>query len=191
MGKSCILLQFTDNKFRYQHELTIGVEFGAKTLEINGKNVKIQIWDTAGQEAFQAITRTYYKGAIGALLVYDITRRETFTHVTKWLDDVRTNSSKNVTVILIGNKKDLEDKRQVSYEEGEAFAKENGLMFLETSAKTAYNVVEAFNLSAQCILNNIERTGIDPTISSNINLNRGMENVNQGGMNGPNKNACC
>ena len=73
-------------------------------------------------------------------MVYDITRRETFTHVTKWLDDVRTNSSKNVTVILIGNKKDLEDKRQVSYEEGEAFAKENGLMFLETSAKTAYNV---------------------------------------------------
>ncbi len=191
MGKSCILLQFTDNKFRYQHELTIGVEFGAKTIDINGKSIKIQIWDTAGQEAFQAITRTYYKGAIGALLVYDITRRETFTHATKWLDDVRTNSSKNVTVILIGNKKDLEDKRQVSYEEGEAFAKENGLMFLETSAKTAYNVVEAFNLSAQCILNNIERTGIDPTISSNINLNRGMENVNQGGMNGPNKNACC
>ena len=191
VGKSCILLQFTDNKFRYQHELTIGVEFGAKTIDINGKSVKIQIWDTAGQEAFQAITRTYYKGAIGALLVYDITRRETFTHATKWLDDVRTNSSKNVTVILIGNKKDLEDKRQVSYEEGEAFAKENGLMFLETSAKTAYNVVEAFNLSAQCILNNIERTGIDPTISSNINLNKGMENVNQGGINGPNKGACC
>ena len=192
VGKSCILLQFTDNKFRYQHELTIGVEFGAKTIDINGKSIKIQIWDTAGQEAFQAITRTYYKGAIGALLVYDITRRETFTHVTKWLDDVRTNSSKNVTVILIGNKKDLEDKRQVSYEEGEAFAKENGLMFLETSAKTAYNVVESFNLSAQCILNNIERTGIDPTISSNINLNKGMEGVNQGGVNGPNgKNACC
>ena len=192
MGKSCILLQFTDNKFRYQHELTIGVEFGAKTIDINGKSIKIQIWDTAGQEAFQAITRTYYKGAIGALLVYDITRRETFTHVTKWLDDVRTNSSKNVTVILIGNKKDLEDKRQVSYEEGEAFAKENGLMFLETSAKTAYNVVESFNLSAQCILNNIERTGIDPTISSNINLNKGMEGANAGGINGPNKNnACC
>ena len=191
VGKSCILLQFTDNKFRNQHELTIGVEFGAKTISINGKSVKIQIWDTAGQEAFQAITRTYYKGAIGALLVYDITRKETFIHVTKWLEEVRNNSSKTITVILIGNKKDLEDKRQVSYEEGEAFAKENGLMFLETSAKTAYNVVEAFNLSAQCILNNIERTGIDPTISSNINLNKGMENVNQGGINGPNKGACC
>jgi len=185
-------LQFTDNKFRHQHELTIGVEFGAKTIEINGKTIKIQIWDTAGQEAFQAITRTYYKGAIGALLVYDITRRDTFTHVTKWLDDVRTNSSKNVTVILIGNKKDLEDKRQVSYEEGEAFAKENGLMFLETSAKTAYNVVESFNLSAQCILNNIERTGVDPTLNSNINLVKGMEGANPGGVNGPNRsNACC
>ena len=171
--------------------MTIGVEFGAKTIQINGKTIKIQIWDTAGQEAFQAITRTYYQGAIGALLVYDITRRDTFTHVTKWLDDVRTNSSKNVTVILIGNKKDLEDKRQVSYEEGEAFAKENGLMFLETSAKTAYNVVESFNLSAQCILNNIDRTGVDPTINSNINLNKGMEGANQG-VNGPNRqNACC
>ena len=192
VGKSCLLLQFTDHKFRHQHELTIGVEFGGKTIEVKNKNIKIQIWDTAGQEAFQAITRTYYKGAIGALLVYDITRRETFTHVTKWLDDVRTNSSKNVTVILIGNKKDLEDKRQVSYEEGEAFAKENGLMFLETSAKTAYNVVESFNLSAQCILNNIERTGIDPTLNSNINLNKGMEGANAGGINGPNKNnACC
>ena len=192
VGKSCLLLQFTDHKFRHQHELTIGVEFGAKTIELNGKSIKIQIWDTAGQEAFQAITRTYYKGAVGALLVYDITRRETFNHVTKWLDDVRTNSTKNVTVILIGNKKDLEDKRQVSYEEGEAFAKENGLMFLETSAKTAYNVVESFNLSAQCILNNIERTGVDPSINSNINLNKGMEGVNQGGLNGPNRNnACC
>ena len=108
------------------------------------------------------------------------------------MDDVRTNSSKNVTVILIGNKKDLEDKMQVSYEEGEAFAKENGLMFLETSAKTAYNVVESFNLSAQCILNNIERTGVDPTMNSNINLNKGMEGANPNGVNGPNKsNACC
>ena len=194
VGKSCILLQFTDNKFRNQHELTIGVEFGAKTISINGKSVKIQIWDTAGQEAFQAITRTYYKGAIGALLVYDITRKETFVHVTKWLEEVRNNSSKTITVILIGNKKDLEDKRQVSYEEGEAFAKENGLMFLETSAKTAYNVVESFNLSAQCILNNIEKNGVDPTVNSNMRLNN--NNVSPGGINpgvGGNekKGGCC
>ena len=81
VGKSCLLLQFTDHKFRHQHELTIGVEFGGKTIEVKNKNIKIQIWDTAGQEAFQAITRTYYKGAIGALLVYDITRHETFEHI--------------------------------------------------------------------------------------------------------------
>ena len=191
VGKSCILLQFTDNKFRNQHELTIGVEFGAKTIQIDGKTIKIQIWDTAGQEAFQAITRTYYKGAIGALLVYDITRRETFTHVTKWLEEVRNNSSKTITIILIGNKKDLEDKRQISYEEGEALAKENGLLFLETSAKTAYNVIESFNLSAQSILNNIEKSGGDSTIHSNIKINKDIGG-NPGGIVGPNqKKGCC
>lgn len=183
VGKSCILLQFTDNKFRVQHELTIGVEFGAKTIELNNKTIKIQIWDTAGQEQFQAITRTYYKGAIGALLVYDITRRDTFTHVTKWLEEVKSNSSKHICVILIGNKKDLEDKRQVTYEEGESFARENGLMFLETSAKTAFNVVEAFNLSAQAILNNIEKTGVDPTENKNKMKieNKQQEPVKKGG----------
>ena len=166
-------MQFTDNKFRNQHELTIGVEFGAKTIQINGKSVKIQIWDTAGQEAFQAITRTYYKGAIGALLVYDITRKETFIHVTKWLEEVRNNSSKTITVILIGNKKDLEDKRQVS----------------------AYNVVESFNLSAQCILNNIEKNGVDPTINSNVVLDsrNNAGGISSGVANGPGekKNGCC
>ena len=190
VGKSCILLQFTDNKFRLQHELTIGVEFGAKTIELNNKTIKIQIWDTAGQEAFQAITRTYYKGAVGALLVYDITRRDTFTHVTKWLEEVKSNSSKSICVILIGNKKDLEDKRQVTYEEGESFAKENGLMFLETSAKTAYNVVEAFNLSAQAIMNNIEKTGVDPTDNKNkVKLNNNSQGNSQTG--GNEKKGCC
>ena len=107
------------------------------------------------------------------------------------MEEVRNNSSKTITVILIGNKKDLEDKRQVTYEEGEAFAKENGLMFLETSAKTAYNVVESFNLSAQCILNNIQKNGTDPTITSNINLD---DNKNKaGGIQGPSnqKNGGC
>eukprot|EP00340_Litonotus_pictus_P005264 CAMPEP_0170525704 /NCGR_PEP_ID=MMETSP0209-20121228/11148_1 /TAXON_ID=665100 ORGANISM="Litonotus pictus, Strain P1" /NCGR_SAMPLE_ID=MMETSP0209 /ASSEMBLY_ACC=CAM_ASM_000301 /LENGTH=186 /DNA_ID=CAMNT_0010815089 /DNA_START=78 /DNA_END=638 /DNA_ORIENTATION=+ len=161
VGKSCILLQFTDNKFRHQHELTIGVEFGAKTIDLDNKLVKIQIWDTAGQEAFQAITRTYYKGAVGALLVYDITRKETFLHVAKWLEEVRNNSSRQIVIILIGNKKDLETKRQVSYEEGESLARENGLMFLEVSAKTAHNVEEAFTVSANKILENIDNNKTD------------------------------
>ncbi len=123
------------------------------------------------------------------MLVYDITRRDTFIHVTKWLEEVRNNSSKTITVILIGNKKDLEDKRQVTYEEGEAFAKENGLMFLETSAKTAYNVIESFNLSAQCILNNIQKNGVDPNINSNIELKK---KIILEGIDGPSqKSGCC
>ena len=159
VGKSCILLQFNDNKFREQHEITIGVEFAAKIIELEGKFIKIQVWDTAGHEAFQSITRTYYRGAVGALLVYDITRRDTYVHLVKWLSELKENSPKDITIILIGNKNDLENERQVSYQEGESFAKENGLLFLETSAKTANNIVEAFNLSAMKILNNIQKNG--------------------------------
>ena len=166
VGKSCLLLQFTDHKFRHQHELTIGVEFGGKTIEVKNKNVKIQIWDTAGQEAFQAITRTYYKGAIGALLVYDITRHETFEHINKWLNEIKANGSKDICCILIGNKKDLEEQRQVRYEEGKDLAEKNNLLFLETSAKTAENVQECFTISAERILDQITKTGVDPTLPS-------------------------
>ena len=164
VGKSCLLLQFTDHKFRHQHELTIGVEFGGKTIEVKNKNIKIQIWDTAGQEAFQAITRTYYKGAIGALLVYDITKRDTFDHINKWINEVKNNGSKDIVCMLIGNKKDLEEERQVRYEEGKELADKNKMLFLETSAKTAENVQECFYVSAEKILEQISKTGIDPTL---------------------------
>lgn len=140
VGKSCLLLQFTDQRFRQQHDLTIGVEFGSRTVKINEKNIKLQIWDTAGQESFKSITRSYYRGAAGALLVYDITRKETFNHLTRWLEEVRQNGNPDIMVMLIGNKADLDSRRQVSTEEGERFAKENGLIFLETSAKTSFNV---------------------------------------------------
>ena len=163
VGKSCILLQFTDHKFRHQHELTIGVEFGGKNIQVKDKTIKIQIWDTAGQEAFQAITRTYYKGAIGALLVYDITRKETFDHIIKWYNEVILNGSKDICCILIGNKKDLEDQRQVKYEDGKRLAEEHNLLFLETSAKTAENVQECFTVSAERILDQIAKSGVDPT----------------------------
>ena len=163
VGKSCILLQFTDHKFRHQHELTIGVEFGGKNIQVKDKTIKIQISDTAGQEAFQAITRTYYKGAIGALLVYDITRKETFDHIIKWYNEVILNGSKDICCILIGNKKDLEDQRQVKYEDGKRLAEEHNLLFLETSAKTAENVQECFTVSAERILDQIAKSGVDPT----------------------------
>jgi len=125
VGKSCLLLQFTDKRFHTDHDLTIGVEFGARIVNIDGKQIKLQIWDTAGQESFRSITRSYYRGAHGALLVYDITRRETFNHLKGWLAEVREHSTKDMVIMLIGNKNDLEHKRAVTYEEGRKFAEEN------------------------------------------------------------------
>ena len=123
MGKSCLLLQFTDKRFQPVHDLTIGVEFGARMVSIDGKQIKLQIWDTAGQESFRSITRSYYRGAAGALLVYDITRRETFEHLASWLEDARQHANPAMTIMLIGNKADLGHRRAVSTEEGEQFAK--------------------------------------------------------------------
>lgn len=126
-------------------------------MEINDKKIKLQIWDTAGQESFKSITRSYYRGAAGALLVYDITRKETFNHLTSWLEEVRQNGNPDIMFMLIGNKADLDSRRQVSTEEGERFAKENGLIFLETSAKTSFNVEQAFLQTSQMIYDNIDR----------------------------------
>jgi Ras-related protein Rab-2A len=166
VGKSCLLLQFTDKRFEPLHDLTIGVEFGARMATIDNKNIKLQIWDTAGQESFRSITRSYYRGACGALLVYDVTRRETFNHLKSWLDDARSNANTNLTVMLIGNKCDLEAKRQVSKDEGEAFAKANNLVFMETSAKTSHNVDEAFLRTANLIYENVQKGLIDQSVVS-------------------------
>ncbi|KAB0342361.1 hypothetical protein FD754_019287 [Muntiacus muntjak] len=116
----------------------------------------ILLWN-AGQESFRSITRSYYRGAAGALLVYDITRRETFNHLTSWLEDARQHSSSNMVIMLIGNKSDLESRRDVKREEGEAFAREHGLIFMETSAKTACNVEEAFINTAKEIYRKIQQ----------------------------------
>eukprot|EP01117_Protostelium_nocturnum_P020583 TRINITY_DN9337_c0_g1_i1.p1 TRINITY_DN9337_c0_g1~~TRINITY_DN9337_c0_g1_i1.p1 ORF type:complete len:204 (-),score=49.74 TRINITY_DN9337_c0_g1_i1:65-676(-) len=157
VGKSCLLLQFTDKRFQPVHDLTIGVEFGSRTISLEGKQIKLQIWDTAGQEKFRSITRSYYRGTSGALLVYDITRRDTFNHLAEWLEDCRKYSNANIVIMLIGNKCDLEEKRQVSKEEGEKFAKDNGIFFIEASAKTDNNVDEAFISTAKEILERSER----------------------------------
>lgn len=161
VGKSCLLLQFTDKRFQPVHDLTIGVEFGARMITIRNKPIKLQIWDTAGQESFRSITRSYYRGAAGALLVYDITRRETFTHLSTWLEDARQHANPNMTIMLIGNKCDLAHRRAVTTEEGAQFAKENGLIFLETSAKTSQNVEEAFINTAAKVYQKIEEGILD------------------------------
>ncbi|XP_058202421.1 ras-related protein RABB1c-like isoform X1 [Rhododendron vialii] len=161
VGKSCLLLQFTDKRFQPVHDLTIGVELGARMITIENKPVKLQIWDTAGQESFRSITRSYYRGAAGALLVYDITRRETFNHLASWLEDARQHANANMSIMLIGNKCDLAHRRAVSTEEGEQFAKEHGLIFMEASAKTAQNVEEAFIKTAATIYKKIQDGVVD------------------------------
>ena len=123
-----------------------------KTLEVNGKKVKLQIWDTAGQERFKNITASYYRGGNGVLVVYDITDRESFENLNSWLIEIEKNANKNVYKLLIGNKSDLEEKRKVTFQEGTDFAKSNGMEFIETSAKTASKVQEAFELLTQKII---------------------------------------
>eukprot|EP00033_Pygsuia_biforma_P000405 GCRY01000485.1.p1 GENE.GCRY01000485.1~~GCRY01000485.1.p1 ORF type:complete len:213 (-),score=24.41 GCRY01000485.1:69-707(-) len=192
VGKSCLLLQFTDKRFQPEHDLTIGVEFGARMINLDKQQIKLQIWDTAGQESFRSITRSYYRGAAGALLVYDITRRETFDHLTSWLEDARAHSSSNMTIMLIGNKSDLEHKRVVTREEGEAFAEEHGLMFVETSAKLATNVEEAFENSARAILEKVNAGVFDvSTEASGIKFGPGTSSGSRGTENGKQKKGGC
>eukprot|EP01103_Thecamoeba_quadrilineata_P015932 TRINITY_DN517_c0_g1_i2.p1 TRINITY_DN517_c0_g1~~TRINITY_DN517_c0_g1_i2.p1 ORF type:complete len:207 (-),score=17.22 TRINITY_DN517_c0_g1_i2:76-696(-) len=152
VGKSCLLHKFTENRFIADSPHTIGVEFGTRIVEVMGKKIKLQIWDTAGQERFRAVTRSYYRGAAGALLVYDVTRRATYNHLTSWLTDARHLTNANTVIMLIGNKKDIA-QREVTYEEAEAFATDNGLIFLECSAKTGENVEEAFLKTGSLIYN--------------------------------------
>ena len=121
-------------------------------MEVNGKKVKLQIWDTAGQERFKNITASYYRGGNGVLVVYDITDRESFENLNSWLIEIEKNANKNVYKLLIGNKSDLEEKRKVTFQEGADFAKSNGMEFIETSAKTASKVQEAFELLTQKII---------------------------------------
>ena len=163
VGKSSIFLRFVDNIWNDAFVPTIGVDFKIKTLNINYKNVKLQIWDTAGQERFKNITASYYRGGNGVLVVYDITERESFENLNSWLIEIEKNANKNVYKLLIGNKCDLEDKRKVTYQEGKDFAESNGMKFMETSAKTASKVQEAFEL----LTNEI--------IKSSINKEKGLE----------------
>ncbi|KAK8612307.1 hypothetical protein V6N13_092423 [Hibiscus sabdariffa] len=145
VGKSNILSRFTRNEFCLDSKSTIGVEFATRTLEVEGKTVKAQIWDTAGQERYRAITSAYYRGAVGALLVYDITKRQTFDNTVRWLKELREHAGSNIAVIMmVGNKSDLNHLRAVSKEDADSFAEKEGLLFFETSALGALNIDKAF-----------------------------------------------
>ena len=155
VGKSNILLRYINNTFSEEFKTTVGVEFGAKNIEVNNNIYRIQIWDTAGQENFRSIARAYYKNSVCACIVYDITNRTSFQSVQSWIDDCSKQTSKLVLLVLIGNKCDLKDMREVKYEEGEKFAKSHNMIFMETSAKTGENIISIFEKSVKQIDQNI------------------------------------
>ncbi|EGC34480.1 hypothetical protein DICPUDRAFT_92215 [Dictyostelium purpureum] len=194
VGKSCLLHQFTENKFVPDSPHTIGVEFGTRIVDVNNKKIKLQIWDTAGQERFRAVTRSYYRGAAGALLVYDITRRITYNHLTTWLTDARNLTNPNTVIMLIGNKKDLDGQRDVTFEEASAFAKQNGLIFVESSAKTGENVEEAFLKTAKLIFQSVQEGNVDLIPDGGVtksNATNNTANPNQGAAGQSQSNCSC
>ena len=147
VGKTNMLKRFLNDEFDMNTKETVGVEFGSKNFILGEKEdiVKAQIWDTAGQERYRSVTKAYYKGAKGALLVYDITRKATFDNIDNWLIDLRTNADKDILILLIGNKSDLIDTREISEEEARTKAEQYNIAFLETSAKTGDNINKAFS----------------------------------------------
>ena len=146
VGKTNIMSKYLKNQFMENSKATVGVEFGSKLFNHQGHKIKAQIWDTAGQEKYKAITGAYYKGSKGAFIVYDITKKDTFASIERWVNDLKATSDPKLTIILIGNKNDLDDKREVSKDQGEEKAKSFGCAFLETSAFSGDNLDKAFEL---------------------------------------------
>ena len=157
VGKSNLLLRFTQGSFNSAYQLTIGVEFGSGRIIVENEIFRVQIWDTAGQENFRSITRSYYKNSGCALLVYDISKKESFESIQSWIDDCKSSAPETVLMVLVGNKSDLTEERKVSEEEGREFAEKNGLLFFETSAKTGENVKEVFQESTAEIAKRIKK----------------------------------
>jgi small GTP-binding protein len=144
VGKSCLLIRFADDTYTETYISTIGVDFKIKTIELDGKTIKLQIWDTAGQERFRTITSSYYRGAHGIIVVYDVTEQSSFDNVKSWLTEIDRYASDNVNKLLVGNKSDLTSKKVVDYTTAKEFADSLGIPFLETSAKSAANIEQAF-----------------------------------------------
>lgn len=161
VGKSNLLTRFTRNEFNMESRSTIGVEFATRTTEIDGKRIKAQIWDTAGQERYRAITSAYYRGAVGAIVVYDISKSESYENVNNWLKELKENADANIAVELVGNKSDLAHLRAVPTEEAKNFATENQLLFTEASALNAENVDKSFEQLLKSIYDMVSKHQLD------------------------------
>ena len=161
VGKSNLLLRFAHGKFNEGYQATLCIELGIKNVKIRNKIYRIRAYDTAGSENFRSVTRTYYKSSACAIIVYDITNRESFNNVNVWLEECKSQTSKTTFIVLVGNKSDLEDERQVTKEEGQELAEKLGIPFFEASAKTGDNVREIFYNSIDEIAKKIENDYYD------------------------------
>ena len=173
VGKSSLVLRFVKGQFHEFQESTIGAAFLTQTLVIDDTTVKFEIWDTAGQERYHSLAPMYYRGAQAAIVVYDITNKETFQKAQNWIKELQRQASPNIVIALAGNKLDLANKRAVSYEEAKAYADESSLLFMETSAKTAANVMEIFTSIAKKLPKNESESGAGQRGHRNGNVNVG------------------
>ena len=186
VGKTNIINKYIKNEFQEDFYATIGVEFSHKQFIVDNHKIKAQIWDTAGQERYKAITRAYYKGAKGAFIVYDITRKDTFDDIDKWRNELVNSCNKEVTIMLIGNKCDLEDSREISKEQGEEKAKSFGFSFLETSAYSGENLEKGFEMLIKEIY---QKYKIEQKANDDMDLSGGVEELKIGKE--PMKKKCC
>ncbi|KAF7650593.1 hypothetical protein LDENG_00123280 [Lucifuga dentata] len=196
VGKTCVVQNFKSGVFSERQQNTIGVDFTVRTLDIEGKKIKMQVWDTAGQERFRTITQSYYRSAHGAMIAYDITRRSTFDSVTHWIQEVELYGAANVILVLIGNKSDLEEGRQVQFQEACNLAKNRGILAaLETSAKESQNVEEAFVIMARELLTrnglHVHQESLESSVSSHVILGANSRPVNGAAYTASEKKMCC
>ncbi|EME26487.1 GTP-binding protein YPTC1 [Galdieria sulphuraria] len=184
VGKSCLLLRFADDTYNESYISTIGVDFKIRTIELDGKTVKLQIWDTAGQERFRTITSSYYRGAHGIIIVYDVTDQESFNNVKTWLHEIDRYANESVNKLLVGNKNDLTTKKVVDTATAKEFADSLGIKFLETSAKTSENVEQAFITMAQEIKERMASQPQTQKTSSGIHVGANAQEVKE-------SSSCC